>query len=179
MTCRTTAPCCRCAVLWRGSIRPITPCVPVPTGTKFIVRGVLFKFPELHALHSPDGDTRHRPASARLAQTLHSMYADACLWHVGRSRPYLAVPACCTVDVTWCRYHEHRFAMKSAQHELKGYSALASLVGSIDGLDVPLAATIDYRGFRLLAVSLLPLTPATYKLDATNKRRLAAPGSLV
>ena len=68
--------------------------------------------------------------------------------------------------------------MKSAQHELKGYNALAPLVGSIDGLDVPLAATVDYRGFRLLAVSLLPLVPPRYQ-QGVAERRLASPGSLV
>ena len=68
--------------------------------------------------------------------------------------------------------------MKSAQHDLKGNSALASLVGSIPSLDVPLAATIDFRGFRLLAVSLVPVVAPAYHTDQRGRRHLTSPGSL-
>jgi len=50
-------------------------------------------------------------------------------------------------------------AAKVAGHELKGVQAYFNC--SIQGLCLPLIALVDYRGFRLLAISLLPITRET------------------
>ena len=44
-------------------------------------------------------------------------------------------------------------------HELKGLMTYFSL--SIDGLNFPLMSLVDYRGFRLIAISVLPVTKNT------------------
>eukprot|EP01090_Pellita_catalonica_P018797 TRINITY_DN6182_c0_g1_i1.p1 TRINITY_DN6182_c0_g1~~TRINITY_DN6182_c0_g1_i1.p1 ORF type:complete len:798 (+),score=103.87 TRINITY_DN6182_c0_g1_i1:52-2394(+) len=51
-------------------------------------------------------------------------------------------------------------AMKVAGHELKGLTAVVSC-GMILGLSFPLLALIDYRGFRLVATSVLPISKKT------------------
>ncbi|KYR00520.1 Histidine kinase A [Tieghemostelium lacteum] len=50
-------------------------------------------------------------------------------------------------------------AMKAAGHELKGLMSYYNC--QIDGLHHPLMALIDYRGYRLVAMSLLPITNDT------------------
>ncbi len=48
-------------------------------------------------------------------------------------------------------------AMKSAGHELKSLMRYYQC----EGISVPLMALIDYRGFRLVAMSILPITGAS------------------
>lgn len=50
---------------------------------------------------------------------------------------------------------DHHQAMKAAGHELKGLCAYMNC--QLPGLLVPLMALIDYRGFRLIATSELPI----------------------
>jgi tetratricopeptide (TPR) repeat protein len=57
-------------------------------------------------------------------------------------------------------YGGDAFAMKVAEHELKGLTAYASC-GMILGLNFGLMCLIDYRGFRLIAVSELPIEPSS------------------
>jgi len=57
-------------------------------------------------------------------------------------------------------YPSDRFAMKVAGHELKGLTALVSC-GMILGLSFPLLALIDWRGYRLIATSALPISEET------------------
>ncbi|KAL6049131.1 Histidine kinase A, variant 2 [Balamuthia mandrillaris] len=57
-------------------------------------------------------------------------------------------------------YPSDRFAMKVAGHELKGLTAMVSC-GMMLGLHFPLLALIDYRGFRLIATSALPISEDT------------------
>ena len=52
------------------------------------------------------------------------------------------------------------FAMKVAGHELKGQTAMVSC-GMIHGLNFGLMTIIDYRGYRLLATSSLPISHET------------------
>ena len=49
--------------------------------------------------------------------------------------------------------------MKAARHDLKGLMHYYQC--SISELRVPLMALVDYRGFRLIAMSLLPINSAT------------------
>jgi len=51
-----------------------------------------------------------------------------------------------------------QFAAKAAGHELK---ALMRFYGLVDGLHVPLMCLVDYRGFRLIAISILPIHKGT------------------
>ena len=51
-------------------------------------------------------------------------------------------------------------------HELKGLMAYSSL--KIPGLHYPLMTLVDYRGFRLIAISLLPLEPARSLIYGTS-----------
>jgi len=57
-------------------------------------------------------------------------------------------------------YPSDHEAMKVAGHELKGLNALVSC-GMMLGLNFPLLALIDYRGFRLIATSALPISEDT------------------
>jgi len=57
-------------------------------------------------------------------------------------------------------YGGDAFAMKVAEHELKGLTAYASC-GMILGLNFGLMCLIDYRGYRLIAVSELPIEAST------------------
>ena len=50
-------------------------------------------------------------------------------------------------------------SMKTASHELKGLTSYFHC--SVEDLHFPLMAYIDYRGFRLMALSLLPITSDT------------------
>ncbi|GAM27028.1 hypothetical protein SAMD00019534_102030 [Acytostelium subglobosum LB1] len=56
---------------------------------------------------------------------------------------------------TFGLYGSDENAMKAAAHELNGCTSI--LNSGIKGLHVPLMAYIDYRGFRLMALSLLPI----------------------
>jgi Clustered mitochondria/Hom_end-associated Hint/Translation initiation factor eIF3 subunit 135/Leucine Rich repeat len=55
-------------------------------------------------------------------------------------------------------YRSDEFAQKAAGHELK---SLMRYYRVCEGLRVPLIALIDYRGYRLVAESVLPLTSST------------------
>lgn len=57
-------------------------------------------------------------------------------------------------------YPSDLYAMKVAGHELKGLTALVS-IGMMLGLNFPLLALIDYKGFRLVATSVLPISDET------------------
>lgn len=50
--------------------------------------------------------------------------------------------------------------MKAAAHELKGLQHFYSIQAAYK-LHIPLMAFLDYRGFRLIAVSLLPIDDTT------------------
>lgn len=50
-------------------------------------------------------------------------------------------------------------AMKAAAHELKGLISYYSC--NIEGLHFPLMALIDYKGFRVIAISILPINDNT------------------
>jgi len=58
--------------------------------------------------------------------------------------------------ILFCRGDQ--FAAKAAGHELK---ALMRFYGLVDGLHVPLMCLVDYRGFRLVAISILPIHKGT------------------
>ena len=58
--------------------------------------------------------------------------------------------------------------MKSASHELSGFVVVLILLGlmqiegaAVAGLSLPLMCYIDFRGFRLIAVPLLPINSET------------------
>ncbi|KAN0015626.1 hypothetical protein ACTFIU_008367 [Dictyostelium citrinum] len=53
-------------------------------------------------------------------------------------------------------YGNDENAMKTAAHELNGCASFLNC--GVKGLHVPLMAFIDYRGFRLMAMSLLPIS---------------------
>eukprot|EP01114_Cavostelium_apophysatum_P007036 TRINITY_DN1871_c0_g2_i1.p1 TRINITY_DN1871_c0_g2~~TRINITY_DN1871_c0_g2_i1.p1 ORF type:complete len:983 (-),score=328.43 TRINITY_DN1871_c0_g2_i1:78-3026(-) len=57
-------------------------------------------------------------------------------------------------------------AMKSARNELQGLEAHS--VTHVPGLHYPLLASIDYKGFRLLAMSLLPITKETIRYGSND-----------
>ncbi|EGC32510.1 hypothetical protein DICPUDRAFT_15088, partial [Dictyostelium purpureum] len=57
---------------------------------------------------------------------------------------------------TFGLYGSDENAMKTAAHELNGCTSFLNC--GIKGLHVPLMAYIDYRGFRLMAMSLLPIS---------------------
>eukprot|EP00005_Dracoamoeba_jomungandri_P004099 CAMPEP_0174253460 /NCGR_PEP_ID=MMETSP0439-20130205/2820_1 /TAXON_ID=0 /ORGANISM="Stereomyxa ramosa, Strain Chinc5" /LENGTH=881 /DNA_ID=CAMNT_0015334497 /DNA_START=180 /DNA_END=2825 /DNA_ORIENTATION=- len=57
-------------------------------------------------------------------------------------------------------YPSDQYAMKVAGHELKGITAMVSC-GMMLGLSFPLLALIDYRGYRLIATSALPISEQT------------------
>ncbi|KAK5577688.1 hypothetical protein RB653_002633 [Dictyostelium firmibasis] len=57
---------------------------------------------------------------------------------------------------TFGLYGNDENAMKTAAHELNGCTSLLNC--GVKGLHVPLMAFIDYRGFRLMAMSLLPIS---------------------
>lgn len=61
-------------------------------------------------------------------------------------------------------YTSDMYAMKSASHELKGlelFFEMASLSPALEKIKVPLMTIIDYLGFRLIALSLLPINHET------------------
>ncbi|EFA86726.1 hypothetical protein PPL_00531 [Heterostelium album PN500] len=60
---------------------------------------------------------------------------------------------------TYGLYGSDENAMKTAAHELNGCTSFLNC--GIKGLHVPLMSYIDYRGFRLMALSLLPITKKT------------------
>lgn len=49
-----------------------------------------------------------------------------------------------------------RFAAKASSHELLGLTSIHQFSGE-SGLHVPLCCLIDYLGYRLIAMSLLPI----------------------
>ncbi|KAN0035447.1 hypothetical protein ACTA71_004717 [Dictyostelium dimigraforme] len=57
---------------------------------------------------------------------------------------------------TFGLYGNDENAMKTAAHELNGCASFLNC--GVKGLHVPLMAFIDYRGFRLMAMSLLPIS---------------------
>jgi hypothetical protein len=58
------------------------------------------------------------------------------------------------------------FAMKAAKHDLRGVLSLTNL--SIPELRSALVALIDYRGFRLIAQSLLPINKHTLQYGSDD-----------
>ena len=56
--------------------------------------------------------------------------------------------------------------MKAAAHELKGLIGYYSC--NIPGLNFPLMALIDYKGFRVIAMSILPINSKTIKYGKYN-----------
>eukprot|EP01133_Synstelium_polycarpum_P013644 gene13644-16064_t len=60
---------------------------------------------------------------------------------------------------TYGLYGNDENAMKTAAHELNGCTSFLNC--GVKGLHVPLMAYIDYRGFRLMAMSLLPINKTT------------------
>jgi hypothetical protein len=66
-------------------------------------------------------------------------------------------------------YGGDHHAMKAASHELKGLMNYFHC--GIKELHVPLMALIDYRGFRLMAISLLPLSSSTICYGSADAAR--------
>ena len=54
-------------------------------------------------------------------------------------------------------------AITAAGHEFKGIAGYSK--ANVEGLNVPLIALIDYRGFRLIAMSLLPISRDTIQCN--------------
>lgn len=59
--------------------------------------------------------------------------------------------------------------MKAASHELKGLMSYYSC--NIKGLAFPLMAVIDYKGFRVLALSILPIKENSLCYGSSNAGR--------
>ncbi|KAL6047498.1 Histidine kinase A [Balamuthia mandrillaris] len=70
-------------------------------------------------------------------------------------------------------YAGDEWAMKAAGHELKGLSLYISLLekAKIQGLSFPLMALINYRGFRLIASTVLPLGQNTIIYGSADGKR--------
>lgn len=62
-------------------------------------------------------------------------------------------------------YTSDEYAMKAAAHELKG---LEQFLDFSPGIRVPLMCLIDYLGFRLIALSLLPINDTTLVYGSDN-----------
>lgn len=62
-------------------------------------------------------------------------------------------------------YSSDEYAMKAAAHELKG---LEQFLDFSPGIRVPLMCLIDYLGFRLIALSLLPINNTTLVYGSDN-----------
>lgn len=56
-------------------------------------------------------------------------------------------------------YDSHEAAMKVAGHELRGVVSIHDC--GVSGLLTPLLALVDLKGFRLIAISLLPISAET------------------
>jgi Clustered mitochondria len=56
-----------------------------------------------------------------------------------------------------------------AGHELKGLVAYFSL--GIEAINVPMMALVDYRGFRLIAMCLLPISKGSLKYGSNDAGR--------
>eukprot|EP01105_Mastigella_eilhardi_P008800 TRINITY_DN2116_c0_g1_i3.p1 TRINITY_DN2116_c0_g1~~TRINITY_DN2116_c0_g1_i3.p1 ORF type:complete len:1509 (-),score=269.33 TRINITY_DN2116_c0_g1_i3:281-4252(-) len=63
----------------------------------------------------------------------------------------------------------HTLASKSGLHELKSLTAWQST--EVAGLRYPLVALIDYKGFRVLALSLLPVNKSTLRCGSADAAR--------
>jgi hypothetical protein len=117
----------------------------VAGGTKFIVQNILFKFVldfELKpGLWMYGGDNRSDENGMRLFLK--------CLTF----RP-----------LNWFSP-----AMKAASHELKGLMSYYSC--NIKGIAFPLMAVIDYKGFRVLAISILPIKDGSLCYGSSNAGR--------
>lgn len=127
----------------------------------------------------------HRPTLAAwqvvtsLSSTTLSLNSQPLLHRAPRPPPcmYNSTNACSvcrrtlTARTCRCSYGADYAAAKSAQHDLKSLAALDA--ARVPGLVVPLAATLDYRGFRLLALALLPVHAGTlvYAQITTHPRR--------
>jgi Clustered mitochondria len=61
---------------------------------------------------------------------------------------------------------DHEAAMKVAGHELKGLQQYSAC--GIDALHFPLMAVITYKGFRVVAVSYLPIGEDTIKYGSCD-----------
>lgn len=57
-------------------------------------------------------------------------------------------------------YGSDEIAMKAAAHELLGLREC--MAAGVEGLHVPLMCLIDYRGYRLIAMSILPVAELIY-----------------
>lgn len=65
--------------------------------------------------------------------------------------------------------------MKVAGHELKGVWSIYN--ASIPGLYTPLCAIIDYKGFRLVACSLLPISRETQLYGSSDAGKTVLKGN--
>lgn len=50
---------------------------------------------------------------------------------------------------------DHRAAIKAAKNELKGLEAHSSRY--VEGLHYPMMALVDYKGYRVIALAILPI----------------------
>jgi hypothetical protein len=66
-------------------------------------------------------------------------------------------------------YGDDEYAAKAASHDLKGLTAYFN--ADVTGLRVPLMTLIDYRGLRLQAISLLPITRDTIVYGSSDGAR--------
>lgn len=66
-------------------------------------------------------------------------------------------------------YKSDENAMKAASHDLKGL--MAFFTTGVSALHVPLMALIDYKGFRLQAISLLPINKSTLAYGSSDGAR--------
>jgi len=63
-------------------------------------------------------------------------------------------------------YGGDEFAMKAAGHDLKGL--IHYLHTAVDGLHYPLMLLINYIGYRITAVSILPINQGTLRYGSDN-----------
>lgn len=62
-------------------------------------------------------------------------------------------------------------AFKTAGHELRGFGAVYRALGPDIDVRVPLSCLVEYRGYRLLAMSLLPIGPETLLHGSSDAAR--------
>lgn len=115
----------------------------VAGGQKFVVQGILFKFAvdvELKKSASTPSSTTPTPASPASEHTKPKNAAgNGSVWMYGGSGPAT------------------EYAMKAAKHELRSTIAYFST----NACRVPLVAIVDFRGYRVLCSSVLPIDQTT------------------
>lgn len=73
-------------------------------------------------------------------------------------------PRCARADGSSDLYGSDEMAAKEAGHALKASTALSN----VDGVHLPLITLIDYKGFRLTAMALLPIDTRTLRYGCVD-----------